>query len=201
MAARGRQSRRALLPAGFKAADFNQWLAQRDPVTFTDFELQGNWPRWARDVTLKLSSARVEAVIVARLSGSGIDVPADLKTLVGVAREDNWILNPEESAAVVEGPAELWALADPIPSFIGAVWISPENPFSGRTDTAMVSRILEEARSDGAIIAPAMSLLADIEAVEEKVLVEVRTALEKRLADVPPTQRGALKNPIRISWH
>jgi hypothetical protein len=176
---------RALLPAGFKTAEFNRWLGWKAPATFTGFELQRDWPRWARDLTLQLSSARVEAAIVARLLKSGIDVPADLKALVGVDRQGNWLPNPEGGAAAIEGPAELWALADPVPSFIAAGWISAESPFSGRSDTAMVKRILEEAQSDSAFIAPAISLLADIEMIEGEVLAEVRAALERRLAEAP----------------
>lgn len=177
---------RALLPAGFKPSDFNQWLAQRDPSTFTDFELQRNWPRWAREFSLKLTSSRIDTAIVARLLRSGhSEVSEGLKELVGNHRGDQWIPNPEGSGAIVQGPAALWAAADPIQTYIEAGWVSTENPFSGRTDTEMARRIMEEARNDSAIIAPAISLLVDVEQVDRNVLIEIREALEKRFAEAP----------------
>ncbi|RWN26109.1 MAG: hypothetical protein EOR97_30070 [Mesorhizobium sp.] len=176
---------RALLPAGFDPSSFNQWLGQREAPTFTDLELQRVLPRWAREFSSKLTSAKVEVAIVARMLRSGLEVPEALKELVGIQREEAWIPTPEASGAAVPGPTSFWIAFDPIPAFVEAGWITAENPFSGRTDTAMARRVLDESRTDSAIIAPAMFMLVDIEQVDRDVLEEISDALARRLADAP----------------
>ncbi|MEP9357039.1 hypothetical protein ABLE93_26345 [Xanthobacter sp. KR7-65] len=134
---------------------------------------------------ISATTAKVETAIIARMLMCGIDVPEALKEFVGKQREEAWIPNPEASGATVPGPKGLWVAVDPIPAYVDAGWMPAENPFSGRTDTAMARRILDDARIDAAIVAPAMSMLVDIEQVEHVVLVEAVEALKRRLNDAP----------------
>lgn len=189
---------RTVLPAGFKASSFNQWLAQNDVATFTEFDRQRRWPRWAREFSLNLTSSGFEAAIVSRLLKGGMEPSEGLKALAGTERGEEWSPTPEAAAAKLEAPTGFWPAEDPIPLYIDAGWLPADSPFSLRSDTAMARRIVQEGESNGTFVGPALTVLVDVERVDRDVLLEIKEAISKRLTDAPldrtePAHRAQLE--------
>ncbi|WP_206628146.1 hypothetical protein [Mesorhizobium sp. M1A.F.Ca.IN.020.06.1.1] len=189
---------RAILPAGFETASFNQWLAQNDVATFTEFERQRLWPRWAQTFGLRLTSSRVDAAIVSRLLKAGFEPSESLQALAGMQRGEAWSPTVEAGSAAVVAPQGFWPAQDPIPLYIDAGWLSSDSPFSLRTDTAMARRIVEESTQNSTFVGPALTLLVEVESVDQDVLIEIRKTISKRLVDAPldrtePSHRAQLE--------
>lgn len=173
---------RLLNAVGLNTASFGRWLSLKNPARLRDFEKQESWPRWARSYAPRLTTARLNAALAAEILRSDVEVAPKLKALAGSETNEVWFPHPEVAGAAVGAPGGIWAAADPIPTFIDAGWLPEDSPFAARTDSEIVKRIAREAaEGDSAVLAPAVSLMADIAELEEVVLDELRSAFDELL--------------------
>lgn len=173
---------RLLATAGLDIPSFGRWLSLNNPATLRDFQQQKNWPRWARSYALRLSTARFDAAFAAEMLRRDVEVSPKLKALAGIESNEAWFPRPEVAGAAVGAPDCIWTAADPVPAFLKAGWLPADSPLAPRTDTEIVGRIIREAaEGDSAVLAPAVSLMAEIGALGDGVLEELRQALDERL--------------------
>jgi hypothetical protein len=173
---------RVLSPTKLETANFSQWLSFNSPASLRDFEQQEGWPRWARTFALKLTTTRLNSAITAETLRRGVEITAKLKASAGREANEAWLPHPEVAGAAVEAPSCIWAAADPVPAFFDAGWLPQDSPVLARTDAEIVRRIIRgAAQGDSAILAPAVVLMVDVEALGGEVLDELRRAVEELL--------------------
>lgn len=167
------QLSRLITRAGREPKSLEQWFVHHTTTKLADFPRFRRLEGWIQNVVLKSTAARLLASFTAKLLTVGVAIPDRLKNSVGKTEKTEFTPLPDVAAARVLPPEGYWIIADAIPAFVGAGWISKDSVFADRDPTGMLRTILgDDFGTNSPVYAQLVSVLVPLEAVEDHDLLE-----------------------------